>query len=175
MLHRGKDAARGAARAECLNWFLRYRLTISFHRFPKYFGGNSFRIRTYENSLIHVNNASCFYRQPLRWVLRWGVLTAKREVDFESRDGQDGLRMHPALSPAMPLHSSSPGSPGCRGFAYECESFLVAGVELGNNSPCSICRAARFHPKDSLTRVNPLGSLSAMRSRDFIFHLALQK
>lgn len=103
VLHRGEDAAQGAARAECLNSFLRYRSTISFHRFPKHFGGNSFRICTYENSLIHLNNTSCFYGQPLRWVWRWGVLTAEREVDFESRGRQDGLKVHPAPPPPMPL------------------------------------------------------------------------
>lgn len=169
MLHRGEDAARGAARAECLNWFLRYSSTISFHQFPKHFGGNSFRICTYVNRLIHTKNASCFYRQPSRWVLRWGVLTAETEVDLESRGRQDGFKMHPAPSLRMPLRSSSPASPGCWGFAYECKSFLVAEVEPGNSSPCSGCRAAHFHPRNSLTRVTLPGSLSAMCSWDFIF------
>lgn len=155
MLHRGKDAAQGAARFKCLNWFLCYSLTVSFHQFPKHFGGNSFRIRTYENSLIHISNASRFYRQRLRWVLRWGVLTAEKSI-LGAEAGRMGTK---CTLPCSKCHSRSSVSLRCRDFAYECESFLVAEVEVGNNS---VCRAARFHPRDSLTQVTSWGSLSPM-------------
>lgn len=69
-----------------------------------------------------------------------------REVDFESRGGQDRLTMRPALSPRMLLLGSSPLSPGCRGFAYECESFLVAEVEPETTCPSWSAEQLTFNP-----------------------------
>lgn len=174
VLHRGKDSAQGTARAECLNLFLRYSSTVSFHQFPKYFGGNSFRICTYKNNLIHINDASCFYSQLPRWALRWGVLTAEREADFESRGGRTGSKCTLPCCWMPWLRSGSPVSPGCKGFAYEWKCFLVADVEPGNNSPCSDCRATPpFHPRDSVTWGNPQAlSLSCVHGTNFSFSTA---
>lgn len=78
-----------------------------------------------------------------------------REVDFESRGRQDGLKTRPALSPLMLLRSGSPVSPGCRGFAYECESFLVAGGRAREKFALLGLQSSWLSPQGQSDQSNP--------------------